>query len=95
MIGAHERRHFQSINIDYTFADFRKTRGQNQRIFYEFGKLAGLRNDQVDSYFKREGFSRLVLAGGGVPRDTLSLFLEVLNDVQTNENGDGPLERMM
>ena len=38
--------------------------------------------------FKGEGFERLVLAGGGVPRDCLSLFLEVLEAVQS-PSGDG------
>jgi hypothetical protein len=42
----------------------------------------------VDALFKGAGFDRLVLAGGGVPRDTLSLFLEVLSDVQGGD-GDG------
>jgi hypothetical protein len=87
-IGAQERHDFQPINIYYTFADFRMTREQNKRIFHEFGKLAGLTKDQVDGLFKGQGFDRLVLAGGGVPRDTLSLFLEVLSDVQANDHDD-------
>jgi hypothetical protein len=81
-IGAQERHDFQPVNIDYTFADFRRVRDQNKRIFYEFGKLARLKNDEVDALFKGQGFDRLVLAGGGVPRDTLSLFLEVLSEVR-------------
>lgn len=88
-IGAQERHDFQPINIDYTFADFRKTRDQNERIFHEFGNLAGLKNKDIDALFKGVGFDRLVLAGGGVPRDTLSLFLEVLSDVQSNHKSDG------
>lgn len=76
-IGAQERHDYQPINIDYTFADFARTRDQNRRIFHEFGKLAGMKSSQIDELFKGEGFDRLVMAGGGVPRDTLSLFLEV------------------
>lgn len=83
-IGAQERHDYQPINIDYTFADFARTRDQNRRIFHEFGKLVGLKPNQVDSLFKGEGFDRLVMAGGGVPRDTLSLFLEVLSTVRAN-----------
>ncbi|RKJ98876.1 hypothetical protein [Alicycliphilus denitrificans] len=83
-IGAQERHDYQPINIDYTFADFARTRDQNRRIFQEFGKLVGLKPNQVDSLFKGEGFDRLVMAGGGVPRDTLSLFLEVLSTVRAN-----------
>lgn len=39
---------------------------------------------QIDGLFKGDGFDRLVMAGGGVPRDTLSLFLEVLSDVKSH-----------
>jgi hypothetical protein len=83
-IGAQERHDYQPINIDYTFADFARTRDQNRRIFHEFGKLVGLKTNEVDQLFKGKGFDRLVMAGGGVPRDTLSLFLEVLNTVREN-----------
>ena len=31
--------------------------------------------------FKGEGFARLVMAGGGVPRDVLSLFLEAMSSL--------------
>ena len=86
-IGAQERHDFQPINIDYTFADFLKTRDQNKKIFHEFGKLSNFKNSEIDDLFKGEGFERLVMAGGGVPRDTLSLFLEVLSNVQAG--GDG------
>jgi hypothetical protein len=41
-----------------------------------------MNTDEVRGLFKGEGFDRLVMAGGGVPRDTLSLFLEVLSAVQ-------------
>lgn len=86
-IGAQERHDYQPISIDYTFSDFRRTRDQNRQILQEFGKLAGMKPGEVDSLFKGEGFDRLVMAGGGVPRDTLSLFLEVLSTVQA-QGGD-------
>ncbi|HEY1798365.1 MAG TPA: hypothetical protein VGG57_19790, partial [Stellaceae bacterium] len=87
-IGAQERHDFQPINIDYTFADFSKTRDQNKRIFQEFGKLATIKSNEMDDLFRGQGFDRLVMAGGGVPRDTLSLFLEVLGAVQS-QGGEG------
>ncbi|MDH0301530.1 MULTISPECIES: hypothetical protein [unclassified Pseudomonas] len=37
--------------------------------------------------FKGEGFGRLVMAGGGVPRDVLSLFLHLLNETVQDEAG--------
>jgi hypothetical protein len=83
-IGAQERQDFQPLDIDYTFMDFRKTRDQNKLILREFGKRAGFEGSEVEGLFKGTGFDRLVLAGGGVPRDTLSLFLEVLSEVQSN-----------
>lgn len=83
-IGAQERHDYQPINIDYTFADFGRTRDQNRRIFHEFGKLADMTPTEIDGLFKGEGFNRIVMAGGGVPRDTLSLFLEVLTEVKSH-----------
>lgn len=85
-IGAQERHDYQPINIDFTFSEFRRTAEQNRRILHEFGKLAGMTASEVEGLFKGEGFERLVLAGGGVPRDCLSLFLEVL---QQSGSGDG------
>lgn len=87
-IGVQERHDYQPISIDFTLAEFRRTLDQNRKIFREFGKLAGISADHMDGLFKGEGFARLVLAGGGVPRDCLSLFLEVLESVQP-PGGDG------
>lgn len=86
-IGAQERHDYQPINIDFTFSEFQKTSRQNHQIFCEFAKLAGLEPDEIDSLFKGKGFDRLVMAGGGVPRDCLSLFLEILGDVETGQIG--------
>jgi hypothetical protein len=87
-LGAQERHDYQPINIDFTFSDFKKTANQNRKIFIEFGRRAGLNTEEIDGLFKGQGFDRLVLAGGGVPRDCLSLFLEVLDSVQP-PSGDG------
>ena len=86
-IGAQERHDFQPLNIDYSFADFRQTCALNRRILHAFSAQVGMESSEIDALFKGEGFERLVMAGGGVPRDVLSLFLEVLQNVQ--EPGDG------
>lgn len=86
-IGAQERHDYQPINIDYTFSDFQKTRDQNLQILLKFGEKAGLKAKDLTELFKGEGFSRLVMAGGGVPRDVLSLFLQALSDARSQ--GDG------
>ncbi len=86
-IGAQERHDYQPINIDYTFSQFGKTADQNWQILEKFGERAGLSNAEVESLFKGEGFNRLVMAGGGVPRDVLSLFLETLSDVDALHGG--------
>lgn len=80
-IGAQERHDYQPINIDYTFNEFARTRAQNWQILVEFAKRAGMIESDVQNLFKGEGFDRLVMAGGGVPRDVLSLFLEVASTV--------------
>jgi hypothetical protein len=85
-IGAQERHDYQPINIDYTFSEFRKTADQNRQILEQFGIKAGLRRADIEGLFKGEGFERLVMAGGGVPRDVLSLFLQVLSDVHASHS---------
>lgn len=55
-IGAQERHDYQPINIDFAFSDFRKTSQQNRQIFGEFAKLAGLKDEDIDSLFKGDGF---------------------------------------
>lgn len=79
-IGAQERHDYQSIDIDYTFNNFPRTLRQNKAILLQFGLLAKLTESDIMSLFKGEGFERLVMAGGGVPRDVLSLFLQLLTD---------------
>jgi len=86
-IGAQERHDYQPINIDYSFSDFRRTRDQNRQILLEYARLAEIEQSELDGLFKGEGFDRLVMAGGGVPRDVLSLFLEALSTAQNQ--GDG------
>jgi len=85
-IGAQERHDYQPINVDYSFADFRRTVQQNKNILLEFGALAGINHSEINDLFKGEGFERLILAGGGVPRDCLSLFLEVLEAVKSQSD---------
>ena len=78
-IGAQERHDYQPINIDYTFSDFRRTESQNWQILMEYGRRAQMNKHELEDLFKGEGFARLVMAGGGVPRDVLSLFLESMS----------------
>lgn len=44
---------------------------------------------EIGGLFKGEGFSRLVMAGGGVPRDVMSLFLEILPSVASTDGKIG------
>jgi hypothetical protein len=79
-IGAQERHDYQPINIDYNFSDFNRTKKQNWLILLEYAKKAKIIESELNTLFKGAGFERLVMAGGGVPRDVLSLFLELLSD---------------
>ena len=84
-IGIQERHDYQPINIDFTFEQFERTRDQNKGIFLEYAKLAKMSKKEFEDLFKGRGFDRLILAGGGVPRDCLSFFLEVLDRVRTED----------
>jgi len=78
-IGVQERHDFQPINVDFTFENFKRTAAQLRQILYAYGEKAGMDRAEVDDLFMGEGFDRLVLAAGGVPRDFLSLLLEALS----------------
>lgn len=86
-IGAQERHDYQPIDIDYTFSNFPRTLQQNRAILVQFGKQAGMSEVEIMGLFKGEGFERLVMAGGGVPRDVLSLFLQLLNEIVQDAQG--------
>jgi Cdc6-like AAA superfamily ATPase len=65
-IGAQERHDYQPINIDFSFSNFNATKNQNYEILKVFAKKAGVSDDELDNIFKGQGFSRLVMAGGGL-----------------------------
>jgi AAA domain len=77
--GAQERHDYQPINVDFTLAEFSKTASQLREILYRFGEKASMSREEIDNLFMGQGFERLVLASGGVPRDFLSLLLEALS----------------
>ena len=87
--GAQERHDYQPINVDFTLADFKKTADQLREILYRYGEKAGMKRAEVDGLFMGEGFNRLVLASGGVPRDFLSLLLEALSPKPAGEEKIG------
>jgi len=87
--GAQERHDYQPINVDFTLADFKKTADQLRQILYRYGEKAHMTKEQVDQLFMGEGFDRLVLASGGVPRDFLSLLLEALSPKAPGEERVG------
>ncbi|MDY1574669.1 hypothetical protein SOJ00_08975 [Pseudomonas paraeruginosa] len=84
-IGIQERHDYQPINIDFTFENFTRTRDQNKGIFLRYAELAGVNPGDFDTLFKGKGFDRLIMAGGGVPRDCLSFFLEALERVRSQD----------
>ncbi len=77
--GAQERHDYQPLNVDFTLQDVVTTEKQLKQIFYAFGEKALLSTEAFDHLFRGEGFRRLVLAGGGVPRDCLSILVELLS----------------
>jgi hypothetical protein len=88
-IGVQERHDFQPINVDFTFENFKRTAGQLRQILYAYGEKAEMHRGEIDALFMGEGFDRLVLAAGGVPRDFLSLLLEALSTKEPGEERIG------
>jgi hypothetical protein len=84
--GAQERHDYQPINIDFSVQDFRRTENQVRQIFQEFGRLAGCAAREVDDLFKGDGFSRLVLTGGGVPRDCVCSSRRLVRPARMGES---------
>jgi len=76
--GAQERHDYQPLNIEFGLADIKRTESFIKKIFQEYVQLAKIQLDVANDIFMGDGFSRLVLSGGGVPRDCLSLLLESL-----------------
>jgi hypothetical protein len=87
--GAQERHDYLPINVDFTLADFKKTSEQLSRILLSYGEKANMSEAEVKQLFRGDGFNRLVLASGGVPRDFLSLLLEVLSPMSEGEERVG------
>jgi hypothetical protein len=73
--GAQERHDYQPIDVDFNLASFAQTKKQLRNILDALGQQAGWSPADISRVFKGEGFDRLVLASGGVPRDFLSFFL--------------------
>lgn len=88
-IGVQERHDYQPINVDFTFENFGRTTRQLKQILYAYGSKAGMEASEIDDLFMGEGFDRLVLAAGGVPRDFLSLLLEALSQKPVGEERIG------
>jgi hypothetical protein len=78
-VGAQMRHDYQAIDIDYSFSDFSRTEAQNRAIFDAYGKMAKMASHEIFELFMGSGFQRLIIAGGGVPRDCLSLFLDAMS----------------
>jgi hypothetical protein len=88
-IGVQERHDYQPINVDFTLANFKRTASQLKQILYAYGEKAGMSREEIDELFMGEGYDRLVLAAGGVPRDFLSLLLEALSPKPVGEERIG------
>ncbi len=88
-IGVQQRHDYLPVDIDYTFEDFSRTEREIKTIFHEYGKLAEIQPRELDRIFKGEGFRRLVVVAGGVPRDCLSLFLQALDRAGDNDGRIG------
>ena len=72
--------------MDFSLEKFTNTAESLKKILCSFAELAGFEEKNfMKEFFQGDGFNRLVLASGGVPRDFLSLFATHLNQSSGNE----------
>jgi hypothetical protein len=88
-IGVQRGNDYQAINVDFNLKNFNQTQQQVRSIFHRYAKEAGIDSDEFDEQFMGQGFERLVWAGGGVPRDCMSLFLDALEKAGKREERIG------
>ena len=87
--GIQQSHDFQPIDIDYTLAKFTNTSKQLRQILEAYATKVGMDKSEARALFKGDGFNRLVLASGGVPRDFLSLLLQALSGKPKGEEQVG------
>lgn len=66
------------VDMDYMLDDFDELQSFMRQLLVNAIEVAGARVS-VEELFAGEGFSQLCLASGGVPRDFLSLFVNLAN----------------
>ena len=79
-VGVQKLHDYQVINVDYSLEEFGTTRDQIEKIFFNVARIAEVAEDDVRTFFRGGGFDRLIIAGGGVPRDCLAILAELLQN---------------
>ena len=72
------------IDLDYTMDKFSTLKSFMHNLLEEAKSKSGA-NVEIDSIFMGDGFPQLCLASGGVPRDFLSLFVNLGNKFKSGE----------
>ena len=72
------------IDLDYTLDKFSTLKSFMHNLLEEAKRKSGA-NIEVNTLFMGDGFSQLCLASGGVPRDFLSLFVNLGNKLISGE----------
>lgn len=75
-IGVELMQDVEEINLDKTLETFEETKGFLEKMLLSISAKDDIFNAQ--ELFNREGFEKLVLASGGVPRDFLNIFINSL-----------------
>jgi len=91
-IGVELGHDIHAIDMDYTLDNFEDLTSFMHLLLGSANRASGA-NLEIDELFMGDGFTQLCLASGGVPRDFLSLFVDLVNkSVRLESRGIGKIE---
>lgn len=84
-IGVQEDQDIEQINLDRTLEDLSSPQEYLGRILDALASDVGIENART-SLFNQQGFEKLVIASGGVPRDFLTIFVNAIDNANSTGN---------
>lgn len=85
-VGVELEHDVYEIDLDYTLDNFEDLKTFMRQLLIESSKYSGA-HLHIDELFSGDGFEQLCLVSGGVPRDFLSLFVRLANNVLLVDKG--------
>lgn len=78
-IGVQLDQDLEQINLDRTLEDLSSPSDYLSRILNSMANESGLENAH-ETLFNQNGFEKLIIASGGVPRDFLNIFVDAIDN---------------